>query len=233
MESIFKEVAKLKDTAAILQAMQGSTDPWLQAQNCVANLISTRKWRKRKGKYALSFAAGWIADKYQESCRLKLSLEEVEDLKVEIVKLRTLVQQAAEASANYECTARCDTELRKENEWLSESLTHAQGAVEELSALCRRTEDEHSRCLVQPESLKQPLMNNVSRIIGNVWAVNMEDCGSDSGSDSRMEMGNVSDPGVGSINTMPEDSSDESVQEIPTPFIRQEIPLIKPDRAHL
>uniref|UniRef100_A0A8C5R8K8 Uncharacterized protein n=1 Tax=Leptobrachium leishanense TaxID=445787 RepID=A0A8C5R8K8_9ANUR len=190
MEIIFKEVAKVENTAAIVQAMQRSTDPWLQAQNCVANLIGTRKFRKRKGKYALIFAAGWIDDKFQESCRLKLNLEgEMEDLKVEVDKSRALVQQAAEASTKYECAVRSNTELCKENEWLSESPTHAQGVVRELSGPCRRTEVEY--CAVSMEK--------------------SEAFGSNTETDSGMEMDNMSGPGVGNVGAMAEDTSDESV----------------------
>uniref|UniRef100_A0A8C5PY50 CCHC-type domain-containing protein n=1 Tax=Leptobrachium leishanense TaxID=445787 RepID=A0A8C5PY50_9ANUR len=194
MESIFKEVAKVQHTAAIVQAMQGSIDPWWEAKNCVANLIGNGKFRKRKGKYALIFAAGWMADKFQESCRLKLSLEgEMEDLKVEMDKLRALVvQQADEASTDYECTVRSNTELCKENECLSESSTHAQEAVRELSGPCSRTEAE--RCAVSMEK--------------------SEDFGSDTETDSGMEMDNLSDPGVGNVGAMAEDTSGESVVKV-------------------
>uniref|UniRef100_A0A8C5PRP7 Gag-like protein n=1 Tax=Leptobrachium leishanense TaxID=445787 RepID=A0A8C5PRP7_9ANUR len=181
MESIFKEVAKVQHTAGIVQAMQGSIDPWREDKNCVANLIGNGKFRKRKGKYALIFAAGWIADKFQESCRLKLSLEgEMEDLKVEMDKLRALVvQQAAETSTEYECTVRSNTELCKENECLKAQRMHRR----------LRTEVEH--CAVSMEK--------------------SEDFGSDTETDSGMEMDNLSDPGVGNAGAMAEDTSGESV----------------------
>ncbi|XP_031748269.1 uncharacterized protein LOC116407076 [Xenopus tropicalis] len=158
MKCISKPTVLVKNSQDLVKCMTEAKDPWRQVQDLVTKATSEKHLSEKEGRKALMFSALWLAGNFKLLKEQNQVLQDrIQDLQDKIETLKISANTASALSIGHQKTVQENIELRKENGELSVHLRDAQGAIRSLSASFNHSEVDHSRCLMEIQSLKAQL----------------------------------------------------------------------------